>query len=538
MRTPKAWFNLISTDADWTAMSPNFVKLVKLIMMRSNSWSKTLHVTARVIKAHFYGNRDVIKDPVNVKDLQVARMLQFAVSSTDILQELERGKLDCFRPKVSHGIVYTTGRLGNSLLELFGVEKLPILARDSRLAKLIMIQCHEENHRANSLDVLARSRRHVWIIRGRYLAKLVCKACIVCRKSRADLAKQLMSDIPAHQLRPCPPFTNVSLDFAGPFSARAMGNSRAMIKLWGLVLTCQNTRAVKMLATPGYSTDDFITTYRRFTANFGNPALVVTDAGTQLRKAGQLLEAGDPANLDWERIANGAARNGTVWKCVEAGCQWRNGLAESAVKLVKSTLMLTLASQTTLNYAEIDTMFSCVANTVNWRPIGVKSFTDEDLEALTPNDLLLQRARNDISEVEFDTSDNLTKRQDVMKEIEELWWKQWYNQVLPHLVPYRRWKVECRNLCVGDIVLVNYDRKLKKATYKLARVTAVHPDSHGVVRTVTVAMKKTNRREPSLPYTPRPLEEMDIGIQRLAVICPIEDQVDVNVGETVAEGTV
>ena len=76
------------------------------------------------------------------------------------------------------------------------------------------------------------------------------------------------------------------------------------------------------------------------------------------------------------------------------GCQWRNGLAEAAVKLVKSALDLTLASQVTLNYAEIDTLFSSVANLVNQRPLAVKSFTYEDHHAITPNDLLLGRSRN------------------------------------------------------------------------------------------------------------------------------------------------
>ena len=235
-----------------------------------------------------------------------------------------------------------------------------------------------------------------------------------------------------------------------------MGNSRARVKIWGLVLVCQNTRAVKMLATAGYSTDDFITAYRRFTANFGNPALIITDAGTQLKKAGQVLEAGDPASLDWSRIAEGASKNGTTWRCIEAGCQWRNGLAESAVKMIKSTLSLTLASQTTLNYAEMDTLFSCVAIIVNNRPIGVRSFIEEDLVALTPNDLLLQRARSEVSDLDFDTSDNLTKRQEVLREVEETWWQQWFTQVLPHLVPYRRWKVEFRPLtsrrhCFGQL---------------------------------------------------------------------------------------
>ena len=141
-----------------------------------------------------------------------------------------------------------------------------------------------------------------------------------------------------------------------------MGNSRSFIKTWGLVIICQNTRAIKMIATAGYSTDNFLTAYHRFVANYGNPSLVVSDAGSQLKAAGRLIDQGDPATLDWDRICRGAARNGTEWRCIEPGCQWRNVLAEAAVKLLKSMLDLSLASQSTLKFAEMDTLFSRVAD--------------------------------------------------------------------------------------------------------------------------------------------------------------------------------
>ena len=70
--------------------------------------------------------------------------------------------------------------------------------------------------------------------------------------------------------------------------------------------------------------------------------LVVSDSGTQLVKAGKLVEQFDLSKLDWVKIREGAAKNGTEWRVVEPGCQWRNGLAESAVRLLKSTLDLTL----------------------------------------------------------------------------------------------------------------------------------------------------------------------------------------------------
>ena len=66
----------------------------------------------------------------------------------------------------------------------------------------------------------------------------------------------------------------------------------------------------------------------------------------------------------------------------------------------------------------------------------------------------------------------------------------------------------------------------------MARVLDVHPDSHGVVRTVTVGLRGKDRTHDVRNYVPRPLERLIIGIQRLAVICPKEDQVE---SGTVAE---
>ena len=185
--------------------------------------------------------------------------------------------------------MYARGRCDKSLLKLLGIDSLPILARDTQLARLIMWESHCEGHRASPSDVLARSRQRAWIIRGRFLAKEVCKSCPRCKISRKRLSEQLMSDIPEHQLYPCPPFSYASLDFAGPYRAKAMGNSRTYIKLWGLIIICQNTRAIRMYATAGYSTDDFLTAFRRFTSHHGNPLLIVSDAGSQLKKAGKVI---------------------------------------------------------------------------------------------------------------------------------------------------------------------------------------------------------------------------------------------------------
>ena len=73
-------------------------------------------------------------------------------------------------------------------------------------------------------------------------------------------------------------------------------------------------------------------------------------------------------------------------------------------------------------------------------------------------------------------------------------------------------------------MLVHWEKKIGKGVYKLARVTKVHPDVHGRVRTVTVGFRGKDSGK-TLPYISKPLQEMKIGVQRVAVICPIEEQV-------------
>ena len=41
---------------------------------------------------------------------------------------------------------------------------------------------------------------------------------------------------------------------------------------------------------------------------------------------------------------------------------------------------------------------------------------------------------------------------------------------------------------------------------------------------VTVGARKRDKREATLPYKSMPLDEITVGVQRLAVICPIEEQ--------------
>ena len=68
-----------------------------------------------------------------------------------------------------------------------------------------------------------------------------------------------------------------------------------------------------------------------------------------------------------------------------------------------------------------------------------------------------------------------------IEDLENLWWQQWIENVFPSLVPYNKWKVQHHSLKIGDIVLLKYPSKVDKGDYRLARVSDLHPDPHGIV---------------------------------------------------------
>ena len=152
-------------------------------------------------------------------------------------------------------MIVTQGRLGErGLQQILGVSKLPILMKDSRIAHLIMQAAHTEetglNHRGVA-DTLARSRAQAWIVNGKNLAKRIRSQCLICRATEKKLKAQQMAEIRADQLQVCRPWTNISLDYAGPFLIKGMVNTRAKKKVWVGVYVCRNTKAVAFTLMAG-----------------------------------------------------------------------------------------------------------------------------------------------------------------------------------------------------------------------------------------------------------------------------------------------
>ena len=503
----------------WTA--------IESVMNYSNSLNKVLNILSRLVRAWKLGKTiEVVKVDPKASELEVAERLVLLTGMPATTSAYMEGKLDSLMPKCEGTIIVTTGRLGEeSLSNLLGVSSLPILMPGSRAAYLYMVREHcgkDGLVHKSAVETLARTRGFVWIVRGKGLARTVVRDCPMCIKMRKQLSGQQMARIKPENVQVCRPWTFVSLDFAGPVICKGVVNARARRKCWILVYVCRNTKAVCLLATAGYDTATFLLRHEEFVARKGAPKEIVSDQGTQLVAASEIVGKKDtPESWDWSSVEK--KNSSTEWRFVPAGSQHHNGLPEATVKALKRSIALSLHPGVILTYDELVTLLARISCSLNSRPLGLGSTSgsdqqEDDLLPLTPNHMLLGRSSPESPPMEYSEGEKFCQRVAFVAAVEKEWWNRWVKFVLPTMFPLRKWKKEIQNLKVGDVVMLTFTDKVKDR-YTLARVTAVHPDDKNLVRRVTVKFRRKNIKE--APDVCRSkMEEKEVAVQRLALLVP------------------
>ena len=201
---------------------------------------------------------------------------------------------------------------------------------------------------------------------------------------------------------------------------------------------------------------------------------------------------------------------------------------------MKKTLDTTINSQEKLNFAELETLLMSAANVMNDRPLTVRVYDEHTFHPITVNQLLLGRTATNIASIDYGPAGKTLERLEYREEVETVWWNQFSAQVLPTLVPFTRWKEEYPNREVGDIVFVHYPG-LKKADYRMGKVSKVIPDKQGNVRTLEVKMRpKDKRTDGSVRYIPKELETMTVPVQRTALLMPKSEVISNTPRHTIA----
>jgi hypothetical protein len=295
-----------------------------------------------------------------------------------------------------------------------------------------------------------------------------------------------MADLPIERtLSGEAPFTRTGVDYFGPFEVK---RGRSTVKRYGVLFTCISSRAVHLELSYSLDTDSCINAIRRFVARRGPVKVMYSDNGTNLVGANRELKT---AIVQWnqQKIHGHLLLNGIDWKFNPPSASHFGGVWERMIRSVRRVLYGLMKKQCVqMDDEAMSTLLCEVENIVNSRPITKLNDDPDDIEALTPNHLLLLRQGSELPCGLFSKDDSYARRRwKQVQYLADIFWSRWSKEYLTALQERQKWFRPRRNVMVDDIVLIM--DSTPRNSWCLGKVVAVQPDRKGLVRVAEIKTK-------------------------------------------------
>jgi hypothetical protein len=164
------------------------------------------------------------------------------------------------------------------------------------------------------------------------------------------------------------------------------------------------------------------------------------------------------------------------------------GIWERMIRSVKA-IMHSLCKEQTLTDEALTTLLCKAEEILNARPITHVSDDPTDLEALSPNHLLMLRNKAGEQMGVFVKQDlYVRKRWRQIQYLADVFWRRWTREYLPLLQSRNKWTSPQRNVQGGDLVIVVNDNAHRNM-WQLGRVIETYSGSDGLVRSALVRSK-------------------------------------------------
>ncbi|XP_053274096.1 uncharacterized protein LOC128436341 [Pleuronectes platessa] len=396
-------------------------------------------------------------------------------------------------PVMDNGILRVGGRLDKSALPTESKHPV-ILSKDLHVSVLILRHIHHQLGHAGRNYMLSRLRQRYWIINANSAARKVISDCVVCRRNRGKLLEQKMADLPEERVVPDrAPFTDVGVDYFGPIEVK---RGRSLLKRYGVLFTCLTSRAVHLEVAHMLDTDSCINAVRRFICRRGPISTIRSDNGTNFVGANRELKE-SLAGLNHGKIQRALVQDGIKWSFNTPAASHHGGVWERLIRSVKSVLTSVLKQQI-LDDEGLQTVFCEAEAILNDRPITKVSDDPDDLEALTPNHILMLKGKPIMPPGLFDRNDlYIRKRWKQIQYMAELFWKRWIAEYLPMMQERQKWTRPRRNLVPGDIVLIaDAAAPSPHRSWLMGRILDVRADAKGLVRSVRLRTRTSILERP------------------------------------------
>ncbi|XP_053973204.1 uncharacterized protein LOC128873578 [Hylaeus volcanicus] len=240
---------------------------------------------------------------------QIIKIIQAEQFDNEISQlkngeHIKNSRLANLSPFIDeNSLVRVGGRLKNANIS-FAQKHSILLPSRHHVTDLIIRATHERTFHAGIQNTLYILRQRFWLLNGKNQVQKVIRRCLRCFRFRPIASQPKMAALPKSRVEEVAVFTNVGIDFCGPFFIKEKKKrNKVRLKAYGCIFVCMPVKAIHIEVVSDLSTDSFLGALRRFVGRRGVPTNIYSDNGTnfveannQLHEAYALLQSGEFKN--------------------------------------------------------------------------------------------------------------------------------------------------------------------------------------------------------------------------------------------------
>ncbi|XP_057687730.1 uncharacterized protein LOC130913275 [Corythoichthys intestinalis] len=467
-------------------------KVEKDLHKQTEEVTKRMQVFKRTLGGQYLHPEDLAKAEKTilcfVQGLKFEKEIATLKSGITLKKDSQLYKLD---PVLDDGLLRVGGRVRRSSMP--EETKHPIiLTKDFHVSTLILRHIHQQLAHGGRNHVLSHLRKKYWITNANSAIRKVISECVTCKRQRGKIGDQKMADLPKERVLPdVAPFTNVGVDYFGPINVK---RGRNILKRYGVIFTCLTSRAMHLEVAYSLDTDSCINAVRRFICRRGPVSSIRSDNGTNFVGANRELKEALTA-FNHNKMQGALLHEGVTWNFNPPAASHHGGVWERLIRMVRKVLESVLHQQI-LDDEGLQTVLCEAEAILNSRPITTISEQPDDLEALTPNHILLLKGKPVLPPGLFEKKDlYIRRRWKQVQYMADLFWTRWISEYLPMMQERQKWSMQRRNLVPGDIVVIA-DATAPRGSWMLGRVVEAKPDARGLVRTVRLQTKTSVLERP------------------------------------------
>jgi hypothetical protein len=397
-----------------------------------------------------------------------------------------KSKLKLLNPFIDNsGMIRVGGRLPNS--QYPHDKKYPIVLPKGHVTRLILENTHRDQLHAGPTATLAAVREKFWPLDGRSEIRKVVHRCIPCFRTKPHDNNPIMGNLPSHRVKASRPFTNCGVDFGGPIFLKIGGiRSKKTTKAYICLFVCFSTKAIHLELLSDLTAANFLNGLKRFIARRGMVANIYSDNATNFVGAQRDLRDVFLADEFGNIVLRHLTEFNINWHFIPARSPHFGSLWEAGIKAVKGHIKRVIG-QTSLTYEEMYTLLTGIEACLNSRPLCPLTEDPSDLNVLTPGHFLIGTAMTSPLEHQIvDVPQNHLTRWQHLEQMRQHFWNRWSKEYVGQLQERPKWQKGNSSAAIKDGDLVVLKEATPPLTWKLGRVTAVHPGADDIIRVATM----------------------------------------------------